>query len=356
MLEYTPQVTSDQLVKAATIIPPKTVVDFCAGRGSLLEAARRRWPTAKLFANDSDPKVMNSLPGANWVNLDFLGEHFDAFSPKTFPKEYDLVLLNPPFCFYRSQEFRPRGVYADVRCSVAFSFLFTALQYLSTDGELLAVMPTSTLKSERDDEARKILKKRYKCRLISSPSYDRFPGLDVSTYLLQVHSAKKRKSTAVVTNSLSSARVPWQITRGSVSVRRSKRQEYVGLHNWIHTTSISNSTIVTRYMLPDGFLARDQKFLPKTSLILPRVGKVRPGDLLVTSRSEILSDCLLGVTFDDPKLAYIILGGINTNYSSFSKLYAGTGAPYTTQNKVSKFIERLISQSQLRSPMKHSQK
>ena len=188
MLEYTPQNTSDQLIKSARSLNPNTVVDFCAGEGSLLEAARFRWPSARLYANDIDPNVLNAVPDAHWLNLDFLSEDFDKQSSQQFPRHFDVILLNPPFCFERSQGNRARGTYADVQGSIAIAFLFTALQYLNFDGELLAVMPTSTLQSERDSAARQKLESMFSCKIISHPSYDRFPRLNVSTYLLHVRS------------------------------------------------------------------------------------------------------------------------------------------------------------------------
>lgn len=135
----------------------------------------------------------------------------------------------------------------------------------------------------------------------------------------------------------------WSILRGSISVRRANRIEQTVLHGWIHTTSIKSSRIAVRYELPDQCLVKDQRFLPKNSLIIPRVGKIQPGDLALSKRREILSDCLLGVTFDDPLFSAQVLRSINKNFSSFIKVYSGTGAPYTTQLKVSRFIDILLA-------------
>jgi Methyltransferase small domain len=343
MLEYTPQEVSDELVAASSMHSPQTVVDFCAGNGSLLSAAHRRWPGARLFANDVDPLVYEALPNARWIRSDFLSLCFDESAALKFPNTYDLVLLNPPFSFQRTQEHHPRGSFSSVRCSVAFAFLFTALEYLNNEGELLAIMPTSTLRSDRDAAAREMLKRSYKCMVVSQPSYDRFPGLDVSTYLLSIRPRNQAGGESVTDGHRRQTAMPWLVTRGAISVRRANRTEHSGIHNWIHTTSIRSSEVVVRYELPHGLMPRDQKVAPKNSLVLPRVGRVKPGNLLVTTRREILSDCLLSVTFDDPSHPSEALRRICSDFCSFANIYGGTGAPYTTQAKVSRYIAGLLS-------------
>ncbi|WP_146346762.1 methyltransferase [Phaeobacter marinintestinus] len=342
MREYTSEETSDQLVSAARMDNPVSVVDFCAGKGRLLASARRRWPGARLYANDIDPSVLGALPNTHWTNLDFLTEDFEKFGGSQTLQKFDVILLNPPFSFDRNQEHSARGSFANTRCSVAFAFLFTALEYLSEHGELLGVLPTSTLKSERDTKAREELKKFFKCNIVSPPSYDRFPGLDVSTYLIRIR--KKQSRPASLKNPVVSIEktTPWIVSRGSISVRRGNRVQQSGLHGWIHTTSIKSSKVTVRYELPSGRMAGELKFVPKNSLVLPRVGKVSPGDLLVTRRREILSDCLLGVTFDDLSLPFTLLSKIENDFSSFKQIYSGTGAPYTTKKKVSIFLANII--------------
>ena len=343
MLEYTPQQTSRELIRAASLVNPKTVVDFCAGNGSLLQAAKEHWPTARCFANDIDGTVLRAVPDVVWVTSDFLSSDFELISLLDFPESFDLIVLNPPFSFERNQCSRARGKFSEVNCSIAFAFLFTALGYLSEEGELLAVMPTSTLRSDRDANARKYLRKYFKCRMISQPNYDRFPGLDVSTYLMAVRHKRSLSEPSNPCEIISQAGTGWTISRGNISVKRSNRVQQVGLHGWIHTTSIKSSRIAVRYELPDHCLVKNQKFLPKNSLIIPRVGKIRPGDLVLSKRKEILSDCLIGVTFDHPSFPARVLCNINENFSSFMKIYSGTGAPYTTQLKVSQFINNLLA-------------
>lgn len=339
MLEYTSEKTANQLISSSSFEDPRSVVDFCAGGGGLLHSACQRWPRAKYFANDVDCSVFGTFSLAKWLNADFLDVDFDRLADKRFPIDFDVILLNPPFSFERTQLHFARGAFSRTRCSIAFAFLFTSLNYLSARGELLAILPTSTLRSERDAEARQLLKKHFKCDLISPPKYDRFPGLDVSTYLLSV---RRRAASSALSKGfeLSGPRLAkWVVRRGTVSVPRALRRPQQGLHGWIHTTSIQLSRVVERYELPHHLHVRDARVLQKNSLVLPRVGKVKPTDIMISSRPEILSECLIGVTFDDPQLPSVMLSYIREEFSSFSQIYAGTGAPYTTCSRVSEFIE-----------------
>jgi hypothetical protein len=104
---------------------------------------------------------------------------------------------------------------------------------------------------------------------------------------------------------------------------------------------------VARYALPAEAKVRDQKFVPKNTLIVPRVGKVKSEGLALTNRREILSDCLLGVVFDEPEISGAVMQAIKRNFDQFLAIYSGTGAPYTTQTKVSNFIDWLIRSGKL---------
>lgn len=356
MLEYTPSELADELILASSVGYPRTVVDFCAGQGHLLISAQKIWPSASLFAVDIDPNVEGAVPGTSWLCADFLDESFDVLARYLFPDRFDLILLNPPFSFDRTQLHSARGSCSVQRCSVAFAFLFTALEYLERDGEVLAILPTSSLQSERDADSRQRLRNSHQCEVISAPKYDRFPGLDVSTYLLRVR-RKSRTSRIIEQPRLQDDDIGKNdVLRGRISVKRSRRLLQDSLHSWIHTTSITSSRIVKRYKLPEYAHVRDQAFLPKGSLVIPRVGKVRPGNIAVTTRREILSDCLLGITFRKPSCANWILEYILGDFSNFLSIYGGTGAPYTTKRKLAEYVQRAMSRSQTLKQWRSSRK
>ena len=179
--------------------------------------------------------------------------------------------------------------------------------------------------------------------MISHPRYNRFPGLDVSTYLVAIRHKHISCESTKSLKSISEYGKGFIISRGDISVRRVNRVKQSGLHGWIHTTSIKSYKILTRYELPDEFCVKNRKYIPKNSLIIPRVGKIQLGDLAISKRREILSDCLLGITFSDPALPIQILHSINSDFHSFRNLYTGTGAPYITHSKVSRYIENLLA-------------
>lgn len=343
-LEYTPLNIAKDLVAGARNDGPRTVADFCAGEGSLLSAAAEIWPRAKLFAADINRDVYSALPSAEWVCADFLSPDFERQVDRAFEKKFDLILLNPPFAFQCSRPIQARGAYHDQSCSVAFAFLFTALEYLEDDGELLAIMPTSSLRSERDAASRQALRRGHNCTIIAEPSYDRFPGLDVSTYLMRVTRKKGVSTWSELKKSETDQHRSFTIMRGKVSVKRSERVVQSGLHSWIHTTSIRSSKVQERYELPEGTAVGQHCFLRKGAIVVPRVGKVRPSQIAVTTRREVLSDCLFGITLEDVNHSRVLMEFFKRDFRNFLDLYAGTGAPYTTQQKLARYIDGALLQ------------
>ena len=53
------------------------------------------------------------------------------------PDRFDLIVLNPPFSFKRTQCVRARGKFAKEHCSVAFAFLFYSPELLERSGRAL---------------------------------------------------------------------------------------------------------------------------------------------------------------------------------------------------------------------------
>jgi len=84
---YTPVWLADEMARIAGIVVPDCylAVDPCCGQGALMDAAERRWPTAKVVGIDIDP-------GARGARADYL-EWPDAFKGD-LPTAY---LINPPY-------------------------------------------------------------------------------------------------------------------------------------------------------------------------------------------------------------------------------------------------------------------
>jgi hypothetical protein len=340
--DYTPAALSEELISWASIPLPRSVADFCAGEGSLLCAASGRWPLAYFYANDIDPLVKHSIKSIAWDCFDFLSDQFPDPCAATSIGAFDLVLLNPPFSDVKSSVKRPRGRFSGLSCSNSFAFLLTALDYVAQDGELLAVLPTSTLKSERDSHARALLRRNFLCRVLAEPSYDRFPGLDVSTYLVSVRPKRSKASLSYDFTQQNVSGAQWSISRGKISVPRADREVFSGAGGWIHTSSIRSSCIATRYAFSERTLGSTQQVVEAGSVLIPRVGKVTPGGITVISEPEIISDCLFGISFDDGRMSEVLVRAIREDFPSFRSIYAGTGAPYTTVSRVSRFISSVL--------------
>jgi len=151
---YTPAAVARALAEAAAGTPG-LVADFTAGEGALLAAARDRWPEARLAAVDVDGAAVEGLkerfPDADCREADFL---LAAAELAPLVGAVDLVLLNPPFSCRGSTRHPAVVSGAALTCSRAMAFVARSLTYLAPGGELLCILPSSCLMSDKDAAVR----------------------------------------------------------------------------------------------------------------------------------------------------------------------------------------------------------
>lgn len=334
---YTPDDLADQLIACATATFV-SVADFAAGAGSLLAAASRKWPRAALYANDLDSvalsEIRRRLPEAHTERFDFLSPDFHSLHALTRSR-WELIVLNPPFSRREGSVPRPVGLHAGVRCSRSMAFVLTAVQYLAAGGQLLAILPTSTLASRIDQPARELLQSKYLFEVVRPPAYGLFVGVDVSTYFLRITDCSRR----CVQCELAERNLQfWKISRGTVSMARSNRRR-TDLGGWVHTTGLHEGTISHRY----AFLGTPYgKVAPAGSVLLPRVGRFGPDKIVevVREQGERISDCIFAIQHPELEAAAIV-DLLKENFYQLSCLYSGTGAPYTTVDRLTAFLAEI---------------
>lgn len=342
---YTPAPMATALV-ANCSGKPERIADFCVGDGSLIKAAITSWPRSNFFICDIDPDALRAAVDCTGVTTslccDFLGEKFSEATTHIEPLLFDLILMNPPFSNRGGRRCVPRGSFSGLSCSRAFSFLLTAVDYLSAKGEILAILPSSVLSSEQDEVARTELKRICSLELLSIPQYGAFPAVDASTFMLRLRkfgntNAPRQTSPANIAPAWRS--VP-AIKRGTISVPRANRAPSISGVGWVHTTSIINGRIQTRYEFPHGKLDQHYVLAKKYSLLIPRVGRIRPGNLAahVAERDEVISDCLFAVACENLASVNSLFGAIIEDFVEFRKLYVGTGAPYLTVGRLAQYL------------------
>lgn len=334
---YTPEKLADRLVSLATI-PVDTVADFAAGTGNLLVAALKKWPGASAYANDVDGSALRHattrLRLSGWDQLDFLSEDFHGRVATRM--SWSLILLNPPFSQREIPLHVPVGQHSGIRCSRAMAFVMSALQYLAPGGQLLAILPASTLTNRIDGAARDVLRSRFLTEIVLPPTYGLFSGADVSTYILRI---SDRSQPLAIRGSEQRSSEHWSILRGNISVARAAREVSSG-DGWVHTTSLNDGRIAHRYEFPAKKFGR---VAPLGSVLLPRVGRFGPSKIAIVERAEErISDCILAIGHSELP-AEEIVGLLRRNFDGLVSLYGGTGAPYITRERLQEFLDALRS-------------
>ncbi|MBY2988677.1 methyltransferase [Rhizobium leguminosarum] len=335
---YTPDELADQLIAFATA-PFVSVADFAAGTGNLLAAAMRRWPRVALYANDVDPIALDQtrhrLPCVRTHHFDFLSSEFHSLHARSGDK-WELIVLNPPFSQREMPVHIPVGRHSGLRCSRSMAFVMTAVQYLAPGGQLLAILPTSTLSNRIDGAARDVLRSKYSVEVVRAPAYGLFEGADVSTYFLRISDGSLR-SLPVVRGKGDVQ--PWKITRGSISVARASRRS-AGAVGWVHTTGLNRGIISHRYAFPGPAYG---KIAPFGSVLLPRVGRFGSDKIAVVERDEgeHVSDCVFAIQHSELEPA-AVMDLLKLNFVVLSSLYGGTGAPYITQDRLKAFLAEVL--------------
>ncbi|WP_171898241.1 methyltransferase [Rhizobium leguminosarum] len=335
---YTPSLLADELVNLATV-HPSSVVDFAAGTGNLLAAALKKWPNALLYANDVDADAIKQagerLPLAEARSADFLSSRFHVHNTGE-AQGWSIILLNPPFSQREAPVHVPLGRHSGLRCSRSMAFVMTAVQYLSAGGQLLAILPSSTLLNKIDQTAREVLQSTYSVEVVREPAYGLFEGADVSTYFLRISESDRPAFPSVTRKADLQS---WKIIRGSISIARAHRRN-AGTRGWVHTTGLNQGGISHRYEFPGQAYG---KIAPSGSILLPRVGRFGSDKIVLVERDdgEHLSDCILAIQHSalDPA---VIADLLKSNFSQLQTFYGGTGAPYITRDRLYAFLAEML--------------
>lgn len=338
---YTPHDVAQKLVSFAKSVRPKNVADFAAGSGSLLHAATSRWAKTTTYANDIDLDAVKRLRRTRGANIidgnDFLGNDFLAESSLNKSQKFRVILLNPPFSGRRFVSTKSLGVSGYIKCSRSMSFVISALGFLAKNGELLAILPTSLLHSKLDGNARALLTERFDFSVELSSSYGCFPTADASVCMVRI---TRRRPTSCLLKKLdsNSEKLPWTIKRGQLSVCRQDRIITNDRSGFVHTTSFCFGKIKERYKF-DG----SHRKVPRGSIVVPRVGKLKIDKVLELKKSEYISDCLLAIYAKDKSVREQILLAIKGNFIHFQSLYAGTNAPFITHARLNSFLSEMLT-------------
>ena len=178
---YTPISIAQLLVKQLRICPPDKIVDICCGSCNLLNAAKKRWPRATLYGTDivehkDDNVVFEKIDGREYA--------------LNHPKEFSLVLANPPFDYLEKKNEYPelfQSPFEKISSSrLEIEMMLANLIMLKNGGVLLIIMPSSFVEGETYRPIREIIAKKYQVKSIIELDEDTFGATHIHSYALVI--------------------------------------------------------------------------------------------------------------------------------------------------------------------------
>lgn len=346
---YTPKVLADKLIGLINRNNFRTVVDFCMGDGELLRAAESQWPDIQCYGSDISQDVINTAAEIHkaWrlYELDFLDKDLRACS-LLFQgnRKFDLILLNPPFsCMGGTvHEIEFEGLFYKV--STAMKFLLTSLNYLSENGFLYCILPSSVAYSKKDMEIWTVLERRFNISVLEQPATRYFKDATPNVVLVSLNDFSKKTSLKAVTRmSLDFKHV--KIFRGKLSMFQVPK--YPGQIPLVHSTNLLNNKIVKLTNTVD----KSNSLVRGPAVLLPRVGKPLRSKPCVIAEDElyVISDCIIAIKMSSTQEAKRLLEYMLSNWELILDLYQGTGAKYITVEKLSRFLNLDLTISKLNS-------
>ena len=347
---FTPRSVASQLVAHIEQPSPAIVVDPAAGDGALLEAAATLWPEARLIALDCDPTAVRGLrrhDGWEAGRCDFLSHRSRTASclVRELNEKADVVLLNPPYSGRGHSRWRSHLGGIEASSGRAMAFLVAALSLVRDGGEIVALLPSSAITSQRDADAWELIQKFGVVQVA-----ERFPRGTFSqgtAATVGVHIAKSVVGTDCRDLPGTEPAEPLhavEIVRGVVQVHKARasglsRSRGRGRLSFVHTTDLQAGGIGQLWTVPaSSFPSRELG----PSVLLPRVGKPLPEKVAVwNGGSAVLSDCVFALRTRTIASAREVQAVVQADFATLARSYVGSCAPYLTIATLIEVLSRL---------------
>ncbi len=337
---YTPDEIAESVMRKCTVNDPSIIVDFSAGDGALLRKAEKLWPDAEVRATDVDAVAVQSLrkefPSWSISKCDFLSSssRVKAQALKGLLGKADLVLLNPPFS-YRGAATFPATIWEETfACSKAMAFVLLSLNYLNEAGQLIAILPESSLASHKDRRAGEAIRERYTVNFGATAGRGVFTGCAARCTIVRFQRRKRRRIPKPV---VSPGKHCLEVTlvRGSVPLYLDTGCD----RTLVHSTDLQQSSVI----LNGHVAASDRPSVCGPCVMLHRVGmpNIEKVALYLRRKRVVLSDCVIGLQCESSEDAISLHKLIKAQEARYKRLYAGTCAPYTTVRRVVDFLDSL---------------
>lgn len=340
---YTPTWLAATVAELSNSSAPSVVGDFAVGSGVLLDAARCRWPAARFVGTDIDKRAVDRLRRhrPSWAvgRCDFLDGKSRSRCRALRGASCDLILLNPPFSCRGGRRETAFVGEVEVRASIALAFCINALNYITEGGAVVAIVPASTLDSEKDAAAWNVLRQGFECDVLSHFDRNTFDGAYLETVVVRITQGQRRKSRTRPQNRSMPLGPNGRILvyRGKLPRHRSgARSSQDGL-TYVHTTNLTTGLEATPRV------ARDHAWVRGPALLIPRVGRPRKPGLLILQRDHrvVLSDCLFALQTKSIEQALALRVRLHLEWDRFMSAYIGSGAKYLTVRRLLQLLEGL---------------
>jgi tRNA1(Val) A37 N6-methylase TrmN6 len=335
---YTPKILADKLVGYIKKKSFTTAVDFCVGDGELIRSAKSRWPEIECFGFDISQQAINQtrLNHPDWYlsQLDFLDNIAREESEilQVRPK-YDLILLNPPFSCKGGTMHNIVFEGRNFSVSTAMKFLIIALQYVSRDGVMYAILPTSTAYSQKDKALWLLLEKKYNLSILEEPQYQYFKECAPNVILVSLNDFSQISKYKNV------SRIPLEfndlkVLRGKLSMNLIGPNK--GKYFLVHSTNLKNNSLVNLSLKQTNIIS----VVTGPAILIPRVGKPNISKICIIKPQEtyVISDCIIAIKTSKIKDTELLYRYIIDNWPLVEDMYKGTGAKYITIEKLNQFL------------------
>lgn len=331
---FTPAALAAKVIESLSLPEPSAAADFAAGEGSLLAAVRDRWPYSRLFATDSDELSLRCLrkrlSDVSTRTCDFLDKsnrksQFFRKLEGTLP----LVVLNPPFTCRGGAKFGVEIGASEFKCSRALAFVVEGTRYLNAEGRLVAILPSSSLTSLRDEATINALLDRFYLSNIIGANEQSVTGWSV-----EVRCVEFRRRLRSIKNDVSIIHEFHQksivsgakIFRGRVSMCDVVLSSSIGA-DLVHTTDLVGNTVQL-----SGVKVLASAVLRGPVVLIPRVGRPKREKIALHlfERPAVLSDCVIGIQAESFEKTRAIFNILLYKWPLIERLYMGSCARYVT--------------------------
>ena len=333
---YTPDHLADRLIGHIVEDNILTAADFCVGDGDLLKATLRRFPDVMCYGVDISAQSILQLQRehTDWSlgTCDFMERGNMAKLTGIGDRKYDLIVFNPPFTCKGSTLCRIEFDGKAFKCSTALMFLTEALGYLNETGVLYAILPIGCLCSQKDKELWKYLEENYQLKVLEKMDRQYWSKCSPNILLVSVKSTVERPAVAQEAEHDFTHLPITRIVRGTIGMQEVVFAEGRKGRKVIHTTNMRGNRITEVKRIQNG----KQYSLQGTAVLIPRVCNPNKGKVCIYKGKSpyVLSDCVIALQTKNEADAQVVFDALMTYWDDFREIYNGTGAKYTTMDRV----------------------